>query len=272
MPTAQQIKGAEMQRRQGDYQGAIAVVQPALEHPLNRYSSWGPDRRVRHLESASVFVGAVRGLVESSNAAPEVAGYLEKQRDTIVTIYRNPQVKEEAKKNNVDTNLLRDEVWYMTTLAKLTGNTEVVSGAIAKLDELIDRLEERSAKAGVIFDKHRLLYQHDSTSDQFDGLTAAFRDATRENTQTKDWQQVAILAVRYGFHAIDQGRFVAIHEAQSVYNIALKEDKNKVKAILDQEATNSYKEKLRRSEWRETIPEGMDYSSLALPIEAQSSA
>ena len=263
------IKLAETKRRDGDYEGAIAIVQPAVEYPLTRYASWGNDRRLHHLQSASLFVGAVKGLVESSETAPEVAHHLERQREAIVTVYRNPQVKEEAKKQNMDESLLRDEIWYMTTLSALTGNTEIVNGAIAKMDELIERVEHPSEKAVVVFDKHRLLYENDPTKDQFRALTVAFRNARRKNTQTKDWHQVATLAARYGLHSIER-RLEAIYEAQKTYNIALMED-GSVEGILDQETKASFKGKIRHSQWRRTIPEGADYSSLALPVEPQTS-
>ena len=271
--TDKQITAAEKKRTQGFIVAAAQETRPAIEFPFEKFPDLSKEDQTRLLMAARIHVVSTLSEAKKSFTGPSAATRLETVRDSIVTVYRNPVVQEAVPGFTLDTHgnpyefgieMGRDEVSYDLTLAALTGNSHLLEDAVTKLDSLIERAGEPTAKTLTQFERDRLVYQSEPTEESFAVLRKSYRSATNASEKIGSWERVATIASRYAIDAKRAGNAEEAAHGYETFLKAVKGDKSTV-TIFEREEGKATRELLRDEHWKKTTPPDADYSTLQLP-------
>lgn len=276
IPTKSQILEAERHHAIGEYEIAREKIAGIREFPLDNFSKNRLSQQKRLLTAARISASSSISLAREHWAAPAVATDLAQARNIIVAIYDHAEVQATAKEvktgiNNkpyeYHTEMRRDKILYTLTLARLTGNPELLTTAITEMDNAIVEAEEPTAKTLLQFDQQRLRHRQTATDISFAKLTTVFEAATQASVEAQNWERAATIAARYILDAEKLGdqTETAVVAGYEVYDQAVRNDEA-LTDLLNRERVKERVEINKQVYWKATTPDGVDYSNLALPV------
>lgn len=273
IPSQAQIIGAEQCRTRGHVLQAMAIVKPAVENPLDNFTQLELDEKQRLLMASRIYVVASTSYANRKWSATGVSQGLNNTRDAIINIYRDPQVQATVGEIKTDTmgnsyefstEMARDEVAYTVILAALTGNSELLTIAINRMDEIVEKAQEPAAKTLAQFDQQRLLLNVRESETTFQSLSDSYQSAIEASSAAKSWERVATVASRYAVDAARTGHIVEAGKGLLKVAVAARHDKATI-TILPRQIVRAATESLRHTNWKRTTPKESDYSKLILP-------
>lgn len=267
------IFGAETERSKGHIREAIRSVEAGVDFPIAQFPSLSQDEQTKHMMASRIWVVARISEANRSWKGIDVANTLSQTREKIINIYQNPNVQrastviqKDTKGNpyEFNTEMARDEVSYTLTLAALTGNIELLSAAVEKMDSIISRAQEPTARTVALFQKDRINHRSNPSKDSFASLKNSYHQAIQASLAIGRFERVSTVAAWYSIEAAKRLNLTdSLKGVATCVKAALTD--HSTTTILPRQIIRETTESVKRWNWRRTTPKHIDYSALKLP-------